>query len=42
MSESLINLSELKFKLKKELDEPSNPQLAIDELRTLIKGMKDL
>ncbi|KAF0758894.1 clavesin-2-like [Aphis craccivora] len=38
MSESLINLSELKFKLKKELDEPSNPQLAIDELRTLIKG----
>lgn len=39
MSESLINLSELKLKLKKELDEPSNPQIAINELRALIKGM---
>ncbi|XP_060847011.1 clavesin-2-like [Rhopalosiphum padi] len=38
MSENQINSSEIKFKLLKELNEPSDPNLAIDELRTLIKG----
>ncbi|XP_025198210.1 alpha-tocopherol transfer protein-like, partial [Melanaphis sacchari] len=38
MSESQFNSPELKLKLQKELNEPSDPQLAIDELRTLIKG----
>jgi len=39
MSEFQIDSSEWKFKLQKEINEPSDPQLAIDELRTLIKGM---
>jgi len=42
MSENQINSSEIKFKLLKELNEPSDPNLAIDELRTLIKGMQNL
>lgn len=39
MAEFEIGSSEWKFKLQKEINEPSDPQFAIDELRTLIKGM---
>jgi len=38
MSEFQIDSSEWKFKSQKELNEPSDPQLAIDELRALIRG----
>jgi len=39
MSQFQIDSSDWKFKLQKEINEPSDPRLAIDELRTLIKGM---
>lgn len=39
MSESPINPSDWKMKAQHEINEPSNPQLAIQELRTLVKGM---
>ncbi|KAL4135050.1 hypothetical protein QTP88_006712 [Uroleucon formosanum] len=38
MAEFQIGSSEWKFKLQKEINEPSDPEFAIDELRTLIKG----
>jgi len=39
MSDFQIDSSEYKCILQKELNEPLDPQLAIDELRALIKGM---
>lgn len=38
MPKSQISLSEWKFDELRSINEPSDPQLAIEELRTLIKG----
>lgn len=42
MSGFQIDSSECKFTLQKELNEPTDPQLAIDELRRLIKGISKI
>lgn len=39
MSKSPINLPDLKIKVQLEINEPLDPLLAVQELRTLVKGM---
>lgn len=38
MSKSQISSSEWKFDEQRDRNEPSDPQIAIEELRTLVKG----
>lgn len=38
MSKNQINIPDWKYDEQKEINEPSDPQLVIEELRTLVKG----
>lgn len=40
MSKSQISSSEWEFDEQRVINEPPDPQLAIEELRTLVKGTK--
>jgi hypothetical protein len=40
MSKNQISSSEWKFDEQRDINEPLDPQLAIEELRTLVKGTK--
>lgn len=41
MAKIQINACDWKFKAQTEINEPSDPQLAVSELRALVKGTKN-